>query len=55
MADIRVTSSRYDELIAREERLLTMESALMKLAFYNAEFDLFKKMFGLEKKTEEVE
>ena len=44
---VEVDQERYDTLIAAEERLYILTKAIQKLNFYNADFELFKKLFDL--------
>ena len=53
METIKVSLDRYEELIAKEERLHTMETAIKKLSFYDRDFELFKNMFDLGGKKDE--
>lgn len=45
---VEVNQERYDTLVSAEERLYILEKAIQKLNFYNAEFEVFKKLFDLE-------
>ena len=45
---IEFERKRYDELLAKEERLRTMETAITSLDFYNPDFEVFKRLFGLK-------
>lgn len=49
---VEVDQERYDTLVAAEERLYILEKAIQKLNFYNAEFEVFKKLFDLDEKIE---
>ena len=49
---VEVNQERYDTLIAAEERLYILETAIQKLNFYNADFETFKRLFNLDEKIE---
>lgn len=44
---IEINRERYEELVKAEERLRTLETALKSLTFYDRDFEVFKKIFGL--------
>lgn len=44
---IDIERKRYEELIRTEERLKTLEEGLKRLNFYSSDFELFKKIYGL--------
>ena len=43
---IEIDRARYEDLIAKEERLNIVENAICNMTFYNGEFELFKTCFG---------
>lgn len=49
---VEVDQNRYDELVAAEERLYILETAIKNCNFYNAEFEVLKKLFELDKKID---
>ena len=50
---VEVDQERYDTLVAAEERLYVLTKAIQKLNFYNADFELFKRLFDLDEKPNE--
>lgn len=49
MDEIVVSQIRYEDLIAKEERLCLLETALSLTTGYSGDVDRIKEIFGIEK------